>query len=360
MLSNKRYQVFVSSTQADLRDEREAIINSLTKIGYIAVGMEQFPATDEEQMDYIRPVIDESDYYIVVIKGKYGSIGADGVSYTEKEFRYAVETKKPALAFLYAELKALRVAETDDDPDKLRKLKAFRSELEQKRIVNYWLTSDELVSRVKDSLNDLVRRRPAVGWIRGDQALDPDVYRERDELRKQVDNLNQRLTDLHVDASNFLAHGDDELDIHYSIEVHRYSEDDKYRYIKTDSLIDSVIFKSCDEIIVAIRDELYIHPAEIEIKNSIAKFIAKEIEIDRATHRDTLGIMTQDRPYIILSDEMTKRLRHHFEALGLITGVMINYTNADDEPANGLCWRLTDKGRIYIANMYAFKKGAKA
>jgi hypothetical protein len=158
MLSNKRYQVFVSSTQADLRDEREAIINSLTKIGYIAVGVEQFPTTDEEQMDYIRPVIDESDYYIVVIKRRYDSVGGDGISYTEKEFRYAVETKKPALAFLYKELKILRIADTDDDPDKLRKLHAFRSELENKRIVNYWLTADELVARVKDSINDLVRR----------------------------------------------------------------------------------------------------------------------------------------------------------------------------------------------------------
>lgn len=68
MLSNKRYQVFVRYTQADLRNEREAIINALTKIAYIAVGMEQFTNTDEEQMDYVRAVIDESDYYIVVIK----------------------------------------------------------------------------------------------------------------------------------------------------------------------------------------------------------------------------------------------------------------------------------------------------
>jgi len=54
MVANKRYQIFVSSTQADLRNEREAIINELTKVGYIAVGMEQFPTTDEEQMDFIR------------------------------------------------------------------------------------------------------------------------------------------------------------------------------------------------------------------------------------------------------------------------------------------------------------------
>jgi Domain of unknown function (DUF4062) len=215
MLSNKRYQIFVSSTQADLRDEREAIINSLTKIGYIAVGMEQFPATDEEQMDYIRPVIDESDYYILVIKGRYGSTGADGISYTENEFRYAVASRKPALAFLYRDLGSLRVSDTDGDPDKLRKLSAFRGELELKRIVKYWLSIDELVMSVKDSVNDLVRRRPAIGWIRGDQALDPDVYRERDELRKEVDSLKQRLESLNVAPLDNLARGDDKIDINY-------------------------------------------------------------------------------------------------------------------------------------------------
>jgi hypothetical protein len=77
MLGNKRYQIFVSSTQADLRDEREAIINALTKVGYIAVGMEQFPATDEEQMDYIRPVIDESEFLFRVAHTIYSKILVD-------------------------------------------------------------------------------------------------------------------------------------------------------------------------------------------------------------------------------------------------------------------------------------------
>jgi hypothetical protein len=71
---DKRYQIFVSSTYSDLKEERERVINELTRVGYIAVGMEQFPATDEEQLDYIRRIIDESDYYVVIIRGKYGDI----------------------------------------------------------------------------------------------------------------------------------------------------------------------------------------------------------------------------------------------------------------------------------------------
>jgi hypothetical protein len=97
------------------------------------------------------------------------------------------------------------VSDTDGDPDKLRKLSAFRGELELKRIVKYWLSIDELVMSVKDSVNDLVRRRPATGWVRGDQALDPDVYRERDQLRKEVDSLKQRLENLNVPLLDNLA-----------------------------------------------------------------------------------------------------------------------------------------------------------
>jgi Domain of unknown function (DUF4062) len=341
MLSNKRYQVFVSSTQADLRDEREAIINSLTKIGYIAVGMEQFPATDEEQMDYIRPVIDESDYYIVVIRGGYGSVGADGISYTEKEFRYAVETKKPALAFLYKDLKALRVADTDDDPDKLRKLHVFRSELEQKRIVNYWLTPDELVTRVKDSINDLVRRRPAVGWIRGDQALDPEVYRERDELRRQVESLRQKLSDSNL--SDNLAHGDDKVDIEYSVVAPSDSSSPsrEYRELYTSSLS-----MSCDEILVIIKDELYNQSPEGEIMNTLGGKISDSIVLDKDRLKDLNEAEQMGLGFRI--DKTIQKLRFHFEALGLIAAIKNSQRK--------FIWQLTDKWRAYIARIYAFRK----
>lgn len=55
----------------------------------IPAGMELFPATDDDQWTLIKRVIDASDYYIVIFGGRYGSIGSDGISYTEMEFRYA-------------------------------------------------------------------------------------------------------------------------------------------------------------------------------------------------------------------------------------------------------------------------------
>jgi hypothetical protein len=128
---NTRYQIFVSSTYSDLREERERIIHELTRIGYIAVGMEQFPATDEEQLEYIRAIIDESDYYVVVIRGKYGSTTSDGISFAEKECDYALETKKPVLAFLFKNPGQLTVDETDNNPEKLESLMPSRRNLKK-------------------------------------------------------------------------------------------------------------------------------------------------------------------------------------------------------------------------------------
>lgn len=86
---DKRYQVFVSSTFLDLQEERQEVMQALLELDCIPSGMELFPAANEDQWSLIKKVIDDCDYYIVVLAGRYGSVGPDGYSYTEMEYRYA-------------------------------------------------------------------------------------------------------------------------------------------------------------------------------------------------------------------------------------------------------------------------------
>jgi hypothetical protein len=65
----KRYQVSVSSTFADLHQEREAVIRTLMEMDCIPAGMELFPAANEEQFKFIKKVIDDCDYYLLIIWG---------------------------------------------------------------------------------------------------------------------------------------------------------------------------------------------------------------------------------------------------------------------------------------------------
>jgi hypothetical protein len=61
-VDEKRYQVFLSSTYADLTEERAAVIQAILDFGHLPVGMEMFPAADDDQMRLIKQVIDQSDY----------------------------------------------------------------------------------------------------------------------------------------------------------------------------------------------------------------------------------------------------------------------------------------------------------
>ena len=111
----KRFQVFVSSTYDDLKEERQEVMRALLELDCIPSGMELFPATNYDQWSVIKSVIDDCDYYLVIIGGRYGSLGPDGLlSYTEMEYRYAVKSGKPCLAFIHAEPGVLMAKETEE------------------------------------------------------------------------------------------------------------------------------------------------------------------------------------------------------------------------------------------------------
>jgi len=100
----KKYQIFISSTYKDLIEARSKVRDAILSMMHFPVGMEMFNAADEEQWEIIQETIDSSDYYVLILGQRYGSViesGSDaGISYTEKEFRYAREKKIPILVFI--------------------------------------------------------------------------------------------------------------------------------------------------------------------------------------------------------------------------------------------------------------------
>lgn len=127
---DKKYQVFVSSTYEDLRLERQEVMNALLELDCIPSGMELFPAADEDQWSLIQGVIDECDYYILILGGRYGSVSNNGVGYTEMEYQYALETNKPIIAFLHKE------------PDTIEKKKCSGQLILATVLESWYLTSD--------------------------------------------------------------------------------------------------------------------------------------------------------------------------------------------------------------------------
>ena len=196
----KRYQVFVSSTYTDLRKERQEVMQILLGLDCIPAGMELFPAADDELLTLIKRVIDDCDYYIVILAGRYGSLGPDGKSFTQLEYEYAVSQKKPVIAFLYEDPHNLSADNTKRDPEQEKKLNDFRDHV-KKKAVNYWTTPGELGLVVSRSLIKLIEEKPATGWVKADSVASQEATQEILDLKRQVEKLQHELERVDVEAT---------------------------------------------------------------------------------------------------------------------------------------------------------------
>ena len=188
---DKRYQVFISSTFSDLMEERSKVMHAIMSLDCIPAGMELFPSADEEQFNFIKKIIDDCDYYLVVIGGRYGTLSEDGIGYTEMEFDYAISKGIKVMAFLHKNLENIPVGKSDIDPEKREKLLAFRQKVSTGRLVKFWNNADELAGQVALSLNQTIKMYPAVGWVRANLVSSAESLQEMNELRKQLAELQE-------------------------------------------------------------------------------------------------------------------------------------------------------------------------
>lgn len=160
-IMKKRYQIFISSTLKDLEKERMLLIQTILRKGHYLSGMEWFPAIDEEQFRYIKQIIDDSDYYVIILGGLYGTTISDGKSYTEKEYDYTVARGKKIISMIQK-----NPSNTEDDDERKSKFLQFRKKLTDNRLVNFWENQEELVSKFIISLEHTIKKFPVQGWIR--------------------------------------------------------------------------------------------------------------------------------------------------------------------------------------------------
>jgi hypothetical protein len=193
MSEDKKYQVFVSSTFVDLQNERRAVMTALMEAGYIPAGMEFFGAVDEAQFEFIKRVIDRSDYYIVIVGNRYGSTDADGFSYTEKEYDYAVKRGLKVIALLHRTPENLPHKFAEKKTKLQRRLAAFRKKLEKGRVVTFWTEPNVLPKDAVVAMSKQVNLFPATGWVRGDQVANATALAEMNDLRKKISELQGKL-----------------------------------------------------------------------------------------------------------------------------------------------------------------------
>jgi hypothetical protein len=183
MTQHKKLQVFISSTYTDLQEERQAAVEAILLAGHIPAGMELFAAGDRSQMAVIQRWIDESDVYLLILGGRYGSIEHESQkSYSHLEYDYAVSRGKSNFVVVinehYLEEKVKKMGMDVIETEHAQKLREFREIVQQARIVKFWADTCDIKLAIMESLAEYSRRDDLPGWIHGDNAINTGALAE--------------------------------------------------------------------------------------------------------------------------------------------------------------------------------------
>lgn len=200
-MTEKRYTVFISSTYEDLKEERKAVQDVILRGGDFPVQMEYFPAADEDQLEFIKPLIEQCDYYILVIGGRYGTPTEDGVSYTEKEFRHAVEKGLKIIVMRHGAPEAIPTGKSESSASGKRKLAQFIKSAEEGRLRRTWTTIAELQLEVTTALHHAKTAHPSTGWLRADKITKTEALEELEKLRRENAKFRDMIGNLEVDLA---------------------------------------------------------------------------------------------------------------------------------------------------------------
>lgn len=124
--------VTISSTFTDLEKHRAELIRIIKSNGLTDVAMENDSAKPVSVIDSSLQMVRDGSAYIGLISHKYGQTPEsvehipDNVSITELEFNEALRLGRPVLLFVMGKNHPVVIADVESDPDKRKKLEAFR------------------------------------------------------------------------------------------------------------------------------------------------------------------------------------------------------------------------------------------
>ncbi len=189
-----KYQIFVSSTYEDLKEVREQIIRCVLEMGHIPVGMEMFSAANEDQWKVIQKQIDDCDYYMVIVAHRYGSLDKD-ISFTEKEYDYAISKNIPVLGFIIDDNTKWSAKYIDTDELTKQRLIKFKEKIKTK-MVNFWKNTDDIYGKTAIALGKAFVTYERPGYIRSDEVANQDVFNELTRLSTENSNLRTQISDI--------------------------------------------------------------------------------------------------------------------------------------------------------------------
>lgn len=337
MSSDKKYQVFVSSTFSDLQDARQEVMLALLSMGMIPTGMELFPTEQNNQWPMIQKVIAECDYYVVLVGGRYGSLSPMGLSYTHREYIYADTKKKPVITFMHDHPEMLPETERERTREGEVRFRDFSKLLQDKTTFRYWSSPKDLGDVVKKAMPQFVKQNPANGWVRAGQVTDLNTAREVQELRGRIQELEQEREEWVLGrrpAVETLAKGSDAVLLQYSCNV----------YIKGDCKVTMTEARmTWNDVFAAIGPRLMNEAPEATMREAVEELIAARALEDVQVSLPKAHAVRN----VVLSTHSFNQIKIHMRALGLIR------KSSRKDPQGHTWWQLTAHGDQTMTSLLA-------
>ncbi|ARJ25588.1 hypothetical protein B7492_31640 (plasmid) [Bacillus mycoides] len=199
----KKLQVFISSTFTDLEEERQTAVQAVLNAGHIPAGMELFKAADTSQKETIKKWIEESDIYMLILGGRYGSIDEEtGKSYTHWEYDYAKQLGKPRFAIIIhekaLEQKVMKLGFDVTERNNPVKYKDFRFVVLDK-ISKFYSDLKDIKIAVLESLKEYEKDEKLTGWVSRAEIKDvSSIMKDNENLLKENTKLQKQLQQLQI------------------------------------------------------------------------------------------------------------------------------------------------------------------
>jgi hypothetical protein len=345
----KRYQVFISSTFTDLKDERQAVLKAILELNHMPAGMELFPATDNTAWELIEDIIEGSDYYVLIIGGRYGSLDETGIGFTEKEYDYAVSLKKPVIPLFHENPDELPRGKTETNSVAWEKLKKFRAKVEKHHTRVSWKNADELKARVIIGLTSAAKRHPVVGWVRADNIANESTLMEMIALKTRVAELEKELgaiEDRPPPGAEDLSQGNDEFDFNVGFSTRKPGSS------IGDTSYTGTISPTWNMIFAAVAPSMIHEAADRTLKAAFQTFLIAEIK--RTFEKEERFKKVAFGQFVIDQTEVETSIIQ-LRALGLIKQNDKKRSVHD----KGNYWTLTPYGNTSMVQLRAIRKNAQ-
>jgi hypothetical protein len=340
---DKKYQVFISSTYTDMKDERQAAVEAILAAGHIPAGMELFAASDKKQIEVIKGWIDRSDIFMLILGGRYGAVEPDtGKSYIQLEYEHAVSTGKPFFALyltggaINAKVKNLGADAIEQNDSK--KLNEFRAQVKS-RLCSEIEDVKDIKIHVPNAIRDLAAANKLEGWVRASNVPDLSplmgqlsaLQADNVSLRAYSDELKQHLGRVQAMSANG-QHGllprytsdfsESKLDAPLDLEI---TVDNAVGYA-SNRRVWSTTYLAMFSMIGA---KLLAEPADASVQSYINKLL-------KETMQGALAVKVSEQSY--------QSLKLKLMALGV--------TDLKKPEHGALCWSLTQNGKALLVKIH--------